>query len=769
MFDDKAPAAATAEALPSAKQPVEYGAPQDAKEQARIRPGLRDEELTQAGIRHIEAGEAERLCGLRESGLWVPYPNADGYGRLRLNQPKGGKKYHQQAGSTVHVFIPPGAQRPAPGDDIVLVEGEFKALALTSAGIPAIGQSGFFGFARGERLVPELQSYIDHARPRRILLAGDSDTALNPQFSHAAVKLADLVDIPVWLPRLPIDGPKAWDDLREELQLDDEKLRQRWQEAAEEAVEVDAGMHPGELAVELLRLEQGRLQAGADAGLGKRRVRRRLVEIGLLAKRAGGMNFDNCAKLVEQTGLAGRRPFQNDVKSLEEEKRTAAQEREASNPEFNEEAAAKIVARFAFDGSTYFERNGDRYHSIQRREDMLLRLYELGAPKSRPDGEPVSPAERVLLRIQRERRVVYAGPLGGRTAGVYDEEGKLVIATDSPAFLEGSGKKEPGPMLELVVDLFQEDETQLTVFLGWLQRARAALRHPDQHLPGQAIVLVGPPDCGKTFLQTLITQCLGGREEDASSILEGTQARFTSHLFRAEHLVASDPGMARTPDAQRSFREQLKKLVANERVSCEGKFKDPLTLRPIWRISVSANDDPDSVGILPSPIEDPSFRDKVIFFYCRRPAMLPNNDATEQERHRFRQSLLDDLPNFLTFVDEFEVPSNHRKARFGVREYVHPTVAGLLEAGDRDAPIVEVIGSYLAQQARFRGTAAELLEALQQHSSGRINEHCRTAKHLSYVLQRMAGKNRWQGHVRWSRGVSRHRNPVFIFEVDYET
>ena len=252
MSHKEAPTAATAGATSSAKQVQEETAPSHAAAQERTRPGLWDWELEQAGVRRVDAGEARRLCGLQAAGLWIPYPGCDGYGRLRLDQPSGKKKYHQRSGSSVHVYIPTQAQRPAPGGDLMLIEGEFKALSLTSAGILSVGQSGFHGFIRGERLVPELQAYIDHARPRRILFAGDSDTALNGQFSHAAVRLASLVDVPVLLPRLPIDASKSWDDLREALDLDDEKLRERWREAVDEAVEVDAGLRPGELAVELL-------------------------------------------------------------------------------------------------------------------------------------------------------------------------------------------------------------------------------------------------------------------------------------------------------------------------------------------------------------------------------------------------------------------------------------------------------------------------------------------------------------------------------------
>ena len=88
-------------------------------------------------------------------GLWLPYHDLEGlpilengkpYGRLRLDLPVGDKKYHQAAGTSVHIYIPLGLRRLSLSDDLVVVEGEFKSLALVEAGIPAVGISGFYGF-----------------------------------------------------------------------------------------------------------------------------------------------------------------------------------------------------------------------------------------------------------------------------------------------------------------------------------------------------------------------------------------------------------------------------------------------------------------------------------------------------------------------------------------------------------------------------------------------------------------------------------------------
>jgi hypothetical protein len=88
------------------------------------RPGILAEMLDRAGVRRVSAAEALALCGLEQSGVWLPYltfagePVMDGgkaYGRLRLDKPQQGKKYHQTAGTTVHAYVTPGGGSPAVG------------------------------------------------------------------------------------------------------------------------------------------------------------------------------------------------------------------------------------------------------------------------------------------------------------------------------------------------------------------------------------------------------------------------------------------------------------------------------------------------------------------------------------------------------------------------------------------------------------------------------------------------------------------------------
>ena len=232
-----------------------------------MRPGISTEMLVRAGVRHVSSDEAKTLCGEAKSGLWLPYRYADGsairdgdkdYGRLRLDEPKDKKKYHQQAGTTVHAYLPPTiADTTEVGGDLFIIEGEFKSLSLTEAGFRAVGISGFYGFSSKDNagLVPELAAIIEQLKPARIFFCGDSDTALNYYFALAAVRLANRVQpVPVFLPRIPLDGPgKGADDCRAKLNgtFDD-----WWRERIDQAIEVKADADAKLLMLELFEREQ---------------------------------------------------------------------------------------------------------------------------------------------------------------------------------------------------------------------------------------------------------------------------------------------------------------------------------------------------------------------------------------------------------------------------------------------------------------------------------------------------------------------------------
>ena len=129
--------------------------------------GLSDETIVRAGLRSIDAREAQAHGYARGvAGLLIPYHHTSirvrgrdlPYTRLRVEpelRRSPGQKYESplkqriQAGLNFHIYMPPGVDqlRRDRARPILVTEGEKKALKLTQEGLPALGLGGVWMFA----------------------------------------------------------------------------------------------------------------------------------------------------------------------------------------------------------------------------------------------------------------------------------------------------------------------------------------------------------------------------------------------------------------------------------------------------------------------------------------------------------------------------------------------------------------------------------------------------------------------------------------------
>jgi putative DNA primase/helicase len=328
------------------------------------RPGISSSTLAALGIRHVDEAEAKKLVGHSFAGLYIPYgTRVDGFafGRLRLNQPVGNQKYTQRTGSGVQAYVPglPGLEGQA---DLVLVEGEFKAIALAEAGVRAIGLSGFYGFASKEKLCPSITRTLKENPPQRILFLGDNDTTFNPQFSDAAVKLAALVaPLPVFLPRIAVSMPKGVDDCREKL---GEEFPQWWAAVVAQAIEVPLKLRADMLAVELVKAAAAEIKAAGG-------VERSLIlqSVGKLAAALQGMARAELADVCkEQAGINKTVVYQAAASAMRahETTLTAKQEWRAVSESYGEPIF------YSSDGKAVTGLNERFWAGLIRQQHMLL-------------------------------------------------------------------------------------------------------------------------------------------------------------------------------------------------------------------------------------------------------------------------------------------------------------------------------------------------------------------------------------------------------------
>lgn len=359
---------------------------------------------------------------------------------------------------------------------------------------------------------------------------------------------------------------------------------------------------------------------------------------------------------------------------------------------------------------------------VEVNENSLKRfLKEEGLNSKCEKGAYVSEIDARLNSIQHELCVTYPGPLAGYRAGVYEICGNLVLVTSSPKLIEP--KPGPWPNLGKVMEnLFVDGERdQRAYVLGWLKVAYEALR-AQRRRPGQALVLAGEKDCGKSLLQNLFTPILGGRAAKPYRYMSGN-TDFNSELIGAEHLMIEDEVASTDIRARRHFGARIKDFTVNEVQSCHPKNRPAMSLTPFWRVSMSVNCEPENLMILP-PLDE-SLSDKIILLKVQKHDM-PMPTGTDEERKLFWNALISELPGFLSDLCRWDIPKELRSERFGVTHFHHPELLESIEGLAPETRLLSLIDDVVfggsnevikvVPPSRWSGTAEQLQNLLMESS-----------------------------------------------------
>lgn len=351
---------------------------------------------------------------------------------------------------------------------------------------------------------------------------------------------------------------------------------------------------------------------------------------------------------------------------------------------------------------------------------------KLGIPRTRDieDGPKLFPQDEAKEYIEYYKGVGWAGDLAGWPAGVRSmRDGKRILVLTSPKLIKPH-KGSWDNIRTVIEDQF--GETQAQVFYGWMRHAQGALL-ASRWVASQILVMAGPSKSGKSYVQNrIVTPMLGGRTADPIKHMRG-ETSFNADLTGAEHLMIEDQ-FEDYPDKQACarFQNAIKEYAVNESAKSEGKGVDAVNgLDPIQFVTISVNDEPQFLSILPKPSEAPSLIDKVILLKSSR-FTWPEPMDTAEEKARFGEMIFDELPAFAYFLaHEFELPEEMKDQlikRYGVISYWNPVLQAKLEDQSRTT----IIANFILELKKpntwvewpFRGTSANLHDALRGECKG---------------------------------------------------
>jgi len=351
-----------------------------------------------------------------------------------------------------------------------------------------------------------------------------------------------------------------------------------------------------------------------------------------------------------------------------------------------------------------FVMQNDRDQYIHVSPDMFRKhLRRWGFSTRAAPDELIAPADDVMLDVQTIRDVDYSGPLAGYNAGITSCNGHRALVTKPPQRIVAEPRAHP--MIEQILEqmLCLDDADQRAYFYGWLKMAEKSVRLSTP-MPGQAVVFAGPRNAGKNFVQDMITAILGGRVARPYQWIIG-RTNFNADLFEAEHLMIADEVPFQDLASRRVFGSKIKDIAVNSVQTCHGKFVNAIHLMPCWRLTISLNNEDENLLMLP-PL-DASLKDKIMLFKVQC-AEMPMPCNSPLERASFWDAILKELPGFVQFLQDWEIPEELNDSRLGICAYHHPDIVKIVEDMSPESRLMELIEATVLIGGDFEGTLPEL-------------------------------------------------------------
>ncbi len=373
-------------------------------------------------------------------------------------------------------------------------------------------------------------------------------------------------------------------------------------------------------------------------------------------------------------------------------------------------------------------------------------LRSRGYRSKPPEGSPLSEIDIQILDVQDHRDVSYHGPLCGRNAGFYGGNGCRFLVTEDmqlPELVKGDWK-----ILEQVLrgllcknEDIEIGEAQFHTFCGWVKSSVEALREGREQQQ-QALAICGPAGCGKSLIQHLITEMLAGRSAKAERYFNG-KTDFNADLFAAEHLILEDNHVSTRITDRLKLGASLKEhCVGVTTASLHAKGRTAINIRPWWRVSITLNDDPEAMMILP-PLDE-QIADKIILLRASR-SEFPMPVTSSNEKHAFRSQLTKEIPAFLHWLlHEYEIPDAFAdRHRYNVATFHHPELKESLEKLSPESNLLELIDSSFAEnfgRVEIKLTAREIENRLKAYNHGATEKILTFNNAMGTYLGRLAKK-----------------------------
>jgi hypothetical protein len=382
-----------------------------------------------------------------------------------------------------------------------------------------------------------------------------------------------------------------------------------------------------------------------------------------------------------------------------------------------------------------------------------LRVRGFGTNKGK--GDTSSPFDMAMETIRRFRRVHGALPRLYHPDHTFEQDGEhylnIAKAKVMPSAPVAGAWGENFPKLAAIFDhVF--DNGYGVYFHAWLKRFYESAEQ-GRLLPGQAMALVGPVQCYKSFLIQKVVRPMMGGSCDLSSVAQGSQ--FTDSLFDSPVAVLDDSRGSSTPAERARYTATIKGLVSKGSHDYQAKYGKKLKVQWNGRVIMGLNNDPTSILVIPDL--DQSNDDKVIALHMKQ---WPDHPAPEV----YNDIETEEVPHYIAWLKEYQPPGDvlDPSDRYVVKSFICPEVRHYLFEASAANDLLSVLEVWWAARKSnghpepFKGTCAELLSDITEMLPNTpAFLRGMTPRTLGYRLRELS--NSLEGAVKVSRRKNSHK------------
>lgn len=374
-----------------------------------------------------------------------------------------------------------------------------------------------------------------------------------------------------------------------------------------------------------------------------------------------------------------------------------------------DELLGKAVADIYYDGKSFFMQGPGR--KILCNDPAVMRRHLVtmkGLSDKKPKDGGSSMVDKALGYIEHHQRVDGASSCAFFPHGVFTFNNNRILNTHRiealppvPESLRSEwGVKGRFPFLSEFIDQFftpvELPVKQSDFFLAWLQLFYRSCLYREPR-SGHGVVIAGPVNVGKTFLNRGVIGGLVGGSAEANAYLTGADP-FNSELFDYGLWVVDDGSVNPNSTTQRLYTEAIKRIVANREHRVNEKYRKAVPTPWQGRIVITLNDDPVSIGNMPAL--DGSMIEKLMLFRAG-PRQISFHSQASMEK-----ILKEELPFFARWLLEWTPPAYvliNSDVRFGITAYCEPTLHRTSNLSSAVSSFAEILTRWLTEYFNEEG------------------------------------------------------------------